>query len=379
MFSVSTLARAVALPPMQINLVDSEPGFLALKDGWNELTREPLMSWEWSYWWWKHLGQDCQLRIVTAKKDGVLCGVAPLIVGARGNEVCARFLGSGKACTDHLQLTVQPDDLQEFCAAIADQTRLPQGILSDISLFELEGVSPDSNTHVLCQQLRGQFWSYRIGLESTWPVRLPNTWDSFVAARHKSLRRKIRKAEKRYRSGEATARSTLDELEFESAFDTLVALHQNRFVSKGEPGVFADDGFTQFLRNATRDLARRGNMAEIIVAEVDGEAIAAQLYLRTSRGPQMYQSGMRSSRIDLEPGHLLFAHVFKRAIEAGWSEFDFLRGDDRYKHAWGGERSPLHTIRCVSNRIPSTLKHQVIRGLHQLNSWAKEAPQQLGG
>ena len=116
-----------------------------------------------------------------------------------------------------------------------------------------------------------------------------------------------------------------------------------------------------------------------MIAEVDGETIAAHLYLQSSRGPQMYQSGICSKRMELEPGHLLFVHQFKHAIESGCAEFDFLRGDDRYKRAWGGRQSSLSTVRCVSNRLPSTLKHQFIRGLHQLHSWTKDSPFVSGG
>jgi CelD/BcsL family acetyltransferase involved in cellulose biosynthesis len=364
---------------MKIELIESEHDFLALKDGWNELTCEPLSSWEWNYWWWKHLGQNCGLRIIAATRNGALCGVAPLVVDTRGGELCARFIGSGKACTDHVQLIAAPDDVNEFCVAVADQAHQEQGFLSDISLLELEGVSPGSNAHTLCRQMRSRFWNYQLGLESTWPIRLPGSWETFVAERHKSLRRKIRKAEKRYEAGEAVARSTNDDLDFDSAFETLVELHQSRFNSKGQPGVFADEAFAQFLRNATRSLAARGNRAEIVIAEVGGEPVAAQLYLQGSRGPQMYQSGICSRRMNLEPGHLLFVHQLKHAINSGCAEFDFLRGDDRYKRAWGGVQSPLNTIRCVSNRLPNTWKHQLIRGLHQLNSWTKAPPFVSGG
>jgi CelD/BcsL family acetyltransferase involved in cellulose biosynthesis len=114
-------------------------------------------------------------------------------------------------------------------------------------------------------------------------------------------------------------------------------------------------------------------MAEIVIAEVLGAPITAQLYLHGPRGPQMYQSGICDKSMKLEPGHLLYAHMVKRAITEGCAEFDFLRGNESYKQDWGGVQSPLSTVRCVSNRLPSTFKHQVIRGLRQLNSWTKEA------
>ncbi len=357
---------------MVIEILDSESDFVAVKDRWNELADEPFLSWEWNYWWWKHLGQDCELRIVTAVNNGMICGIAPFVLERRNRENCLRFLGSGKACTDHVQMIVPPADADAFEAAIADQIRRKGGVFSDVSLLEFEGVAKDSNGSELCKMLGDSFWSYRRQLESTWFVHLPDSWETFVLQRRKSLRRKIRKAEKRYSSGEAVAKSTSSGLDFDFAFDTLVDLHQRRFISKGESGVFSDDCFTRFLRSATRELAERGQRAEVVIVEVQGTPIAAQLYLNSSLGPQMYQSGMCTESMSLEPGHLLYVHTFKRAIEAGYPQFDFLRGDEPYKQNWGGVRSPLYTLRCVSNRLPNTCKHQMIRGLRQLKGWTKE-------
>ncbi len=187
-------------------------------------------------------------------------------------------------------------------------------------------------------------------------------WDQFVSERNKSLRRKIRKAEIRFASGEAVVRSTGDGYGFDAAFDTLVELHQKRFEFKGEPGVFSDRKFQCFLIKAVRPLFARG-LAEIVVCEVDGRPIVAHLYLAAPGGLQMYQSGICPDSVRFEPGHLLFSHTIRREIERGSKSFDFLRGNEPYKKFWGAARVPLYTVRCIANHWPTTFKHQVIRGL----------------
>ncbi len=353
---------------MNIRIIQNESDFISIKESWNAIASEPLQSWEWNYWWWKHLAQHNPLRIFAAYQKGIVRGIAPFFVESRHGEKCLRFLGSGKTCTDYLQIIAQDEIKIEFCFAIANEI---QNNLDRVSLVELEGVAGTDYDQLFCERLNDSFWRYDQQLASTWVVDLPKTWDEFAAGRHKSLRRKIRKAEKRYKSGQANVESTRDELGFEEAFDLLAELHQKRFVSKGKRGVFSDARFKDFLKNATRALSEKGH-AEIIVCRVDGQPIVAHLYLNGSNGPQMYQSGICDQSMHLEPGHLLFTHTVHRAIDEGHSTFDFLRGDEHYKSLWGGAPIPLYTIRCVSNRFYSTMTHQVIRGLRGIKRALKD-------
>ena len=88
----------------------------------------------------------------------------------------------------------------------------------------------------------------------------------------------------------------------------------------------------------------------------------------------MYQSGVCDQSMRYEPGHLLFTHTIKRAISDGKAEFDFLRGNEPYKRYWGATERPLFKVRCVSNGLSATLKHQFIRGLRSVKSMMWNAP-----
>ena len=113
----------------------------------------------------------------------------------------------------------------------------------------------------------------------------------------------------------------------ESALATLKDLHTRRMVSTGKPGVFADPQFEEFLNNVVMEKAAAGEI-EIIVASTDDGPVGVQLYFDTSRGYQFYQSGYAPEAMKLEPGHLLFTEMVKRAIRRGDTRFDFLRGNE---------------------------------------------------
>lgn len=357
---------------MNIIAITSESQFLQLKDQWKKLNNEPLRSWEWNYYWWKFLGQDFELRIIVGTEGDRVVGIAPFIVESRKSEACLRFIGSGRTCTDYAQLIVADGYSEEFCSAIVDEVKRPSGLLSDVLLVELEGVSTDVNSFGLSELLGGEFWNYSRDLESTWVAELPEEWDEFLKQRCKSLRRKIRKGLKRYDSGEAVGLSTEEGLDFEAAFETLVELHQQRFVAKGEPGCFADRRFYDFLKHATMELHEQG-LAHIVQCQHLDEVVATHICLMTENGFQMYQSGIQINKMEIEPGHLILTHIFKSAIERGYTNVDFLRGNERYKRNWGGKPTALYTVRCVSNRMSSTFKHQFIRGARQLKNWARDS------
>ena len=52
----------------------------------------------------------------------------------------------------------------------------------------------------------------------------------------------------------------------------------------------------------------------------------------------------------LEPGHLLFTEMVKRAILRGDTRFDFLRGNEPYKEFWEARPHGQKKLRMISKR-----------------------------
>ena len=55
----------------------------------------------------------------------------------------------------------------------------------------------------------------------------------------------------------------------------------------------------------------------------------------------LYNSGYDPSENALSPGFVLMTEEVRLAIEAGLSEVDFLRGDEKYKYALGARDRQL--------------------------------------
>jgi CelD/BcsL family acetyltransferase involved in cellulose biosynthesis len=349
-----------------VRSVSSEADFLSLKPCWNRLTANPMRSFDWHYHWWRTFGSNSELQIFCLESFGEVVGIAPMFADQWLRQSRLRFIGSGKTCTDYPDLIVE----SKFRAAFINELTCELTENCKFDLIELEGIDDRGPDKELEGSLQTCYWSYQKPTDSCWHFDLPETWEQFYQGRNKSLKRKIRKAEKRVSTGEVTILTTSEGLDFEEAFDHLVTLHQQRFESKGEPGVFADSKFHKFLFEATKELCSN-NLAEINVSFADSIPLAAQLYLFADTGPQFYQAGINTDRMDLEPGHLMFTHAVKSAIARNHGEFDFLRGNEPYKPFWGAKPRYLSTVRFVSRKRKPTAINNAYRFARAAKHWGK--------
>lgn len=350
---------------MPLEIVSTRDGFAHLRAEWDLLTNEPLRSFAWHYAWWESYQTTHELRIYVYRESGKLLGIAPFFVDRWLGQKRLRFLGSGNVCTDYAQIITADNLRKQIAGDIIEDLQATKSV----AMVELEGIGNSDSDQIFCSDLKDvSYWRYDRQLEPTWIIELPATWKMFKERSSSSLRRKIKKAETRLDSGEVVVRSTSIDLDFDIAFEKLIELHQERFVSKGEPGVFSDQRFRSFLGKATRTLVEQ-QAAEILLGYRDDEAFVAHLYLNGTRGPQLYQSGVRTSAMKLEPGHLMFTYAVRKAIENGHAIFDFLRGSEAYKPFWGAVPQPLTLARCVSsNLIPTSINrsYQFLRHLKHL-------------
>lgn len=333
--------------------------FKSLQSGWELLTAGPLHSFAWHFAWWQNFQHLGQLNIFVLEDGDQIVGIAPFFQDRWSGQKRLRFLGSGKTCTDYADLIVSEQWRDQFCSMIAIE------VIDSAAMLEMEGVDGTTPQDLFDEPLFDQFWRYETQLDPTWQLSLPGDWESFKAGSKKSLRRKIKKAEKRLASDEFEVRSTFDDIPFKQAWEDLVRLHQSRFESKGQPGAFKDQHFETFLHDAVVKLCERGQ-AEIIVACHQGEPIGAHLVLHSQGTTQLYLAGILAEKSKLEPGHLLITFAVRRAIEQQCEVFDFLRGDQPYKPYWGAIPNQLCSIRFVSRSTLPTVLNQSFRLLREV-------------
>jgi CelD/BcsL family acetyltransferase involved in cellulose biosynthesis len=149
------------------------------------------------------------------------------------------------------------------------------------------------------------------------------------------MRKRLRYAENRLlREGLDIGLAPATDADFDELFDGLVRLHRARWMARGEPGVMPPH-LEDFHREAARRLHGRGSLR--MHGLYLGEQLAAVFYgYHAGHRTIYYLSGFDPEMERFSPGNLVVARAIQYAISVDNARcFDFLRGAEDYKYAWG--------------------------------------------
>ena len=330
---------------------------------WNQLASNPFQRWEWLGSWWHAYQPGKQLFVLRVERDSEIIGYAPWFLESRlttGKTI--QFLGSGKACSDHLSLLAHPDNVVATVAAIAPWLKnATESSGSEHQWDSIELIGADRNDlaiNTLADGLR------REGLdvdqtegEGCYVIDLPADWESYIRMRSKSGRREIRQSQKNIDDGLLAVQIAETEEDIASVWQQFVELHQRRRSEAGTTGCFDHPPFGDFLRLAATELLK-SNLLRLVIASHEGTPVAAQFALIDDDCWYFYQSGMEPQASHLRPGLSLFTHAIRNTIDSGRSRFDMLRGDEPYKLRWRAELKPAQELRVCSPNVSAQLRKQ---------------------
>lgn len=113
--------------------------------------------------------------------------------------------------------------------------------------------------------------------------------------------------------------------------DRLMALHQARWTSRGNPGAFASPAIRTFHARLVSAALSRGEVALLRIAT--GDRDIGYLYQFQHGGTVAnYQAGLAAQAdARLKPGLVCHALAIEHAARSGAAVYDFLAGEQRYK------------------------------------------------
>lgn len=345
----------------------------AIADEWNALAADvPFRRHEWLATWWRHYRRPGDELFVVGLRDaaGLLVGLAPWYARrSRWAGRVIRSLGSGKVCSEYLTVLCQPN------AAAAVALRLAEWLVDEAcdrwDLIELNGVEHDETALAALvgqMRLRGHVVHQR-RQHSTWRVELPDSWDEFLSRLSGKRRSRIRAAQRRMLDGRrAAVRSACSSAEVHEGLVLLQRLHEERRQSLGDTGCFSTPRFQEFLHDAAQTLLQSERL-QLDWLEIDGRPAAVEFKIVGGDTVYYYQTGMETSLAGESPGWLLQIASLRRAIDEGYRAFDFLRGDESYKSAWGARPCALADLRIVNRRPAAQWRHRLWLAGSRTKQW----------
>src|SRR4051794_5406478 len=291
----------------------------SLETPWLELCRKtnatPFQTPMWLLPWWRNFGSN-DLAVIVSRSGENIDAIAPLYIlrDDDSDESLGLFLGTG--ISDYLNV------IGDASLVIDEMSKL------NCQLWDLQQLQPSSS--MLRVELPDGF-SENVEDQEACPV-LPLTTFENLGSTHfqKKLRYYRRQLE---RTGEERIETptpeTLDDL-----LTALFNLHAARWKRRDPPGLLADDATQPFHREVARRMLDSGTLR--MYATRINDRIAAVFYGFALNGiVYYYLSGYDPDLEKQSIGTILVAHAVEQAVRDGATAFDFLRGAEEYKYAWG--------------------------------------------
>lgn len=267
----------------------------------------PFFTKQWHVLWNQVFG--AQYKQVFLEVDGVV--LAPLLI--QGDTT---ILSGGKEISDYMDM-LGPE------SAKVEAWKQIQEYLAQ------KGVKQINIDNIPASSLTLTAFRDKAEREDTTPyVDLPKTWGEYVASLDKHNRHELRR---KMRNFEATHESIRTyRVENTSAnMETMLSLMTLDESKK----TFLTPEMLTFFRGLPKAFPQE---LHIFFLEVNGEEVAATLSFIYNNSLLLYNSGYNSAQYSLA-GLYIVAKTIQHAIESGYTTYNFLQGDERYKYDLGGK------------------------------------------
>jgi hypothetical protein len=232
-----------------------------------------------------------------------------------------RMMGDGPLCPDHLDLLTTPGHEAAVVSLLGNWLRRPGG-----RLLDLKGIRAGS---WLIEALPGRVRSQPMTGAPFSP--LPDSAEAYRSTLHSQFRRNLRRSANRL-SAEGVTHRTVRGPAVIGRLDILRELHQSQWSSR-----------SRFLPSFDRFVAgcAGGSAAdEVVVHELgsDTQVVATVIAFEVANRVSLYQSARLTDTRWRDVTTVLLAAIIDDACARGFTEVDFLRGEEPYK----GRFTPDH-------------------------------------
>ena len=199
------------------------------------------------------------------------------------------------------------------------------------------------------------------------------SFDAWLSAKSSNFRREMRRLRRQFAAAGGTTRSSTPDT-LSADIDVFVRLHGSRWEDRGSSSLLdLGVGLPAVLNDIGQALLNQEGRFRLLLCEVEGEPISAQLFLAAG-GRVLYINGGWDERFaKFKPSMLGILAVIEDAFERGEDHVDLGLGEQHYKLrfadgddpvAWtilipAGVRLPLTLLRTAPMRGRATLKNML--------------------
>lgn len=304
------------------------------------LAEPPLTcSWAWTETWLRHYGDLVDPEFILGHRDGVACGAALISHGSGSGPPGVRCVRLGTAgepqsvgelFVEYNRVLCLPPHRREFALALIE------AITGDRRWdeFALDGFAPEEAEPLLAALPRFQVRPASSPINDLALAR--ENGQGVLSALSSGTRARVNRSLRGFGAVETDwAQSVPEAIEI---LAQLIVLHQRRWSHAGLPGAFTARS-PDFHRDLIARLLPLGQAA--LFRARSGAGTIGCLYNFVDRGRVLqYQGGFEQFPDNkLRPGLVTHVLCMEESARRGFSEYDFMAGEQRYKRELStGER-----------------------------------------
>ena len=331
------------------------------KTWWNNLLLRSLdnnvfLTHEWLSAWWKHFGNGRRLKIFIGKDNGETVFIAPMMLSTytlpgiklRKLEFIATPFSDYNVflVTDHESATKAAKQLFQII-----QDRFAQA-----DCIELEEVPEDSHTMKILQTIQTDGSKTCSSIVNVCPyITLPDCCEAFLQHIGPNMRRNLKRWERQALNDYKLDFVTYNKIgDVKEAMNTFFQLHEKRWSSRNESGIFSNNINRDFHIQVAEDFAEKEQLA-LFFLTFNGEPVSAIYSYEYNNKLYAYQSGFDPDYQMYHPGYLAFNGLIRYGVQKGLREFDFMRGNEEYKTRWKTQARRNLEFRILKNTCKARL------------------------
>jgi len=333
--------------PIHVELRRDPAVFSELATEWSALLHRSAVDTifttpQWQAVWWKHFQAGRELRILLARDDGELVGIAPFYAVEHGGQTLLQFVG-GVEISDYLDFVIAQGREEEVYRALMLYLRDDAPPWDLLDLHCLPGHSP-TRAGLLCQAC-AECCSEDVQAqqeEAAPYIPLPADWETYLGTLDKKQRHEVRRKMRRAET-EAEVRwyRVQETAQLEESVAHFLALHR---ASHPEKDAFMTPQMEGFFREMARVAWEQGWL-NLYLLWIDGRPAATMWCFDYGDDLLVYNSGYDPTwRYELSSGIVLLSYCIQEAIARGKKRFDFMRGDEVYKYRFGAVEGAVYRL-----------------------------------
>lgn len=345
--------------------------FRRSQEVWNTLVAAmayptAFCRWEWIDAWWNQFGGAREPWILFIHRHGHLKGILPLFSERRWLHRDARvgrvlgYCGVPELFPDPLDIISAKDDADACTQAVIEYLQRHN---RHWDVLHLRFLTQDSTLARLVQAVGEE--ATRIEPISAAPyIRITGDYEQYLKTLSSNERSNVRRRRRKLLESQGVTYTDFAPEKPQRVLQYLFDLHERRAREKEIRSTFGGAAITAF-HNALLDRLDRNVLW--LRGLQRGQDVVAVFYGFASGGSlAYYQLGYDPEWSDSSPGSVLLQETIREAHERGFSEYNFLQGEEGFKYRWTKEFRSLYAVDLFNRSVCGRLSQSLIAAKRML-------------